>query len=244
MSNNIEIYVAAHKIAPFAHDPGYIPIHVGKANSQADLGLAGDDTGDNISSMNPYYCELTALYWLWKNSRADIKGLVHYRRYLAAKDKPVMVGATPVAASDDFTEFASGFDIIIPTPIKFINNKTDMPISNEQQYSDCTVGLDLALTREAIQQCTPEYVPYWDFVMRSNVCSICNIMIGRANVIDDYCEWLFRILFHVERWVPYRDYNTQEARVFGFLAERLMNVWIAMNRKSVRVAMRHIVMPE
>ena len=58
----------------------YCPLHVGKVISNKKFGIQGDDTGDNISEKNPLYCELTGIYWLWKNMTADYYGLMHYRR--------------------------------------------------------------------------------------------------------------------------------------------------------------------
>lgn len=74
-----EIYIATHKDYSFQQKK--IPIHVGKDLTDLNLGIIGDNTGDNISSLNPNFCELTALYWMWKNSSADYLGLIHYRRF-------------------------------------------------------------------------------------------------------------------------------------------------------------------
>ena len=78
-----EIYIATHKDYNFPQIAGYIPIHVGKDLTDLNLGIIGDNTGDNISSLNPNFCELTALYWMWKNSSADYLGLIHYRRFFS-----------------------------------------------------------------------------------------------------------------------------------------------------------------
>jgi hypothetical protein len=48
-------------------DDIFMPVQGGKAISDIDLGIQGDDTGENISAKNPYYAELTILYWAWKN---------------------------------------------------------------------------------------------------------------------------------------------------------------------------------
>ena len=78
----IEIAVAYHKNSKLVKNDCLLPIQAGKACSDIDLDMQGDDTGDNISAKNFGYAELTAIYWLWKNSKADIKGLFHYRRFL------------------------------------------------------------------------------------------------------------------------------------------------------------------
>jgi hypothetical protein len=81
--NKLVISIATHKSYEFPNDQNYLPIQVGKAISKDDLKLQGDDSGDNISSLNKYFCELTAHYWMWKNVKSDVYGLCHYRRYFS-----------------------------------------------------------------------------------------------------------------------------------------------------------------
>ena len=82
---SIKIIVAAHKKYWMPTDPVYLPVHVG-AEGKAPIGYMPDNTGDNISSKNPHFCELTGLYWAWKNLDADYLGLVHYRRYFTRRE--------------------------------------------------------------------------------------------------------------------------------------------------------------
>ena len=77
---NVKILVACHKPGVQVHNGVFLPIHVGKIRSNIDLGIVGDDSGDNISAKNNIYCEMTAVYWAWKNLDADYIGLCHYRR--------------------------------------------------------------------------------------------------------------------------------------------------------------------
>lgn len=86
---SVEIYIATHKEYEFPQIDGYIPIHVGKELSSKNLDIATDNVGNHISNLNTNFCELTALYWIWKNSKADIVGLVHYRRYFCNKTSDV-----------------------------------------------------------------------------------------------------------------------------------------------------------
>ena len=84
---NIKILVAHHKKSLLIKDDIYLPIHVGKEHSNIDLGIDGDNTGDNISTKNSIYCEMTAIYWGWKNLKSDYIGLCHYRRYFTFERK-------------------------------------------------------------------------------------------------------------------------------------------------------------
>ena len=90
--NGFKMYIVAHRPFDYLKSikdiPGYIPIHCGKSiyidTEQGYLPELGDNTGDNISWKNRYYCELTGLYWIWKNDKSqpdDIVGIEHYRRY-------------------------------------------------------------------------------------------------------------------------------------------------------------------
>ena len=80
---NIQIYVVSHSeedIKTTISNEIYTPLFVGR-NGKDNLGFLSDDQGDNISEKNPSYCELTGLYWMWKQSKEDIIGLCYYRSY-------------------------------------------------------------------------------------------------------------------------------------------------------------------
>ena len=76
-----KIIIAAHKQYRMPDDPVYVPVQVGAAcnkdadGNPVDLGFLKDNSGDNISAKNPHFCELTGLYWAWKNLEADHLGL-------------------------------------------------------------------------------------------------------------------------------------------------------------------------
>jgi hypothetical protein len=64
----------------------YIPVMAGNNSRPLNENYIGDDTGDSISDKNEYYSELTGLYWVWKNTKQDIVGSCHYRRYFIKKN--------------------------------------------------------------------------------------------------------------------------------------------------------------
>ena len=82
MQQKIKILIACHRQYPVPAEPCYLPVEVGAAlHPQPIPGFTPDNTGENISEKNTHYCELTALYWGWKNLDAACIGLVHYRRF-------------------------------------------------------------------------------------------------------------------------------------------------------------------
>lgn len=74
--NKLKILVACHKAVEVFENDVYVPIHVGKAlHPNLELGFISDNIGDNISMKNPFYSELTAQYWAWKNLDTEYVGL-------------------------------------------------------------------------------------------------------------------------------------------------------------------------
>ena len=235
------MYVAAHKPSEFPPDEGYFPIHVGKALTDVDLGIPGDDTFDNISTKNQTFCELTALYWIVKNSDADIVGLSHYRRYFAPKEKSISFSGVNIAASADFAEFQTGTDLVVSDPMGFLNDITKTQISVEENYFGTSIGYDLYLAREALRRLQPAYLDAFDFVMRNCQLIPFNMMVGKKAAFNECWNWMFPILFMLDDWIPSHTYNAYQKRVFGFLSERLHTVWVVHNRIKYRIAYRPVL---
>ena len=85
---DFKIFSVYHKPFLTPDLPFIIPIHAGKKLSSIELGYEGDDTGDNISLLNASLCELTVLYYIWKNKdkhQFTHWGLCHYRRYFISR---------------------------------------------------------------------------------------------------------------------------------------------------------------
>ena len=83
-NSNIKIFISCHKECTLLKNKYIYPIQVGSALADKRFpDMLHDDVGDNISSLNPMYCELTAQYWAWKNVDADYYGFMHYRRYFS-----------------------------------------------------------------------------------------------------------------------------------------------------------------
>ena len=83
----------------------YIPIRCGAVFDKRDnVTMLGDDTGDNISEKRVSFCELTVLYWFWKNVKADYVGLCHYRRFLSFSSKKLKEVGLKLGSLDDMSD--------------------------------------------------------------------------------------------------------------------------------------------
>ena len=114
---DIKIIIATHKQYFMPSDDMYLPLHVGKLGKE-ELGYQGDDTGDNISAKNPNYCELTGLYWAWKNLPNDYLGLIHYRRFFSVKNRAERKKnplETLYLTHEEASQLLSQYDVIVPS---------------------------------------------------------------------------------------------------------------------------------
>ncbi|MBA0178566.1 DUF4422 domain-containing protein [Pectobacterium carotovorum] len=232
----ISIYVATHKNYAFPKDKGYIPLHVGKEKSTTVLPYIGDNTNDSISIFNESFCELTGLYWLWKNVDSPIVGLVHYRRYFSYKKKIRNIYFHAIASSSDFNEFKNGCDIILPK-----KSPLGEGLTVKEQYSFIHHEKDIEIIRDIIIQRHNDYLSAFDKVMLGKEMFSCNMFISKNIVMKEYSSWLFDILFEAKEKIDILEYDKYQKRVFGFISERLFNVWIEKNKKNLKVAYRDIV---
>lgn len=219
------IYVVTHKQVDICENNGFVPIAVGGADLHYQNGLS-DNSGENISNKNPNYCELTALYWIWKNRLdEEYSGLCHYRRYFYRTifhQKPMTY--------DMCQSYMKHYDVILPYPKAWIGQTVaGWYIYDEGRQSE------LDLLREVVLEKYPEYLESYDETMNSYEAFYYNMFFMPTNLLNNYCSWLFDILFEVEKRINLDGYTKKQARIFGYLSERLFNVWINYNKKSVRV---------
>ncbi len=180
---NIKVIIATHKKYRMPDDPMYLPVQVGSEGKE-DLGYQRDNVGENISTLNPYFCELTGLYWAWKNLDADYVGLAHYRRHFKGQQK----------AKDPFDEVLT-------------LKETDALF-------------------EIIAKKHPDYLAAFDKHMQERSQHAFNMFIMKKDKFDEYCTWMFDIIFDLYDEFKNVDYNAFHARFPGRISERLLDVWL------------------
>ncbi len=234
---NATFYTAYHAAAPLIQSASVKPIHVGRACADAPLpDMIGDDTGTHISERNSAYCELTAMYWAWKNDTTSTHlGLFHYRRLLDVENtNPAQVETfVPRFECDNWLphleswlEDNADIDMIVP-------RVHTMGRSMRENYITAHHPQDWDLTREIIAQQHPQDVAVFDSVAKGVRIHLGNMFLMRRPLFERYCAWLFGILEALEaRDVDRQFYSPTQNRYLGYVAERLMTVWIEKLRRE------------
>lgn len=245
---HIKIFVSAHKPSTFPDGASIIPIQVGAQNAGTLFeDTLHDNEGNNISTQNPMYCELTAQYWAWKNADADYYGFCHYRRYFDFTNTPhqendygeimdSFIDAQSIAeyGLDDasIALAVDGYDVIT-SPLNdvrriggFRNLKDHWDADSHLRLKDLRHMYDVLIKRH------PDYTIDADAVLNGREAAFCNMFIMRKAIFNEYCEWLFPLL---DEFVVGWDHSTvdmQTLRTPGHLSERLLNIFIAHKQRT------------
>lgn len=246
---NAKIIIATHKKYRMPDDPLYLPLHVGAEGKKdadgnpLDLGYVKDNTGDNISEKNSEYCELTGLYWAWKNLDADYLGMVHYRRYfgsdkikvsplngvLASVQNKVHLEKIPakdpfdcILTSEEFFPMLDSYDVFVPRKRNYYIETI------YSHYSHTHYEEHLIETRRILLSKYPEYVEGYDKVLNARKAHMFNMCIMRRDLMERYCAWLFSVLFELEKRTAKKNANLSvfQSRFYGRVSEILFNVWL------------------
>ena len=223
----VTVYVVTHKpvdLTPLKLDSCYRLIRVGPYAKETAEGIAADNTGDNISEKNPNYCELTAHYWMWKNDDSDVIGLCHYRRYLTTN--ALSEDPSGILNQEEIMKALEDHDVILP--YRPAARRTVKEI-----YLDFGFEKDLDTLRAVIAEKYPDYVAEYDALMARHSNYPANMLICSKALFNEYSAWLFDILFEVERRSDLTGYTPQQARIYGFMSERLLEVWV--KHKHLRI---------
>lgn len=219
---DIKVIVAAHLQYRMPSDGIYVPVLAG-AEGKADTpeGYLRDDGGDNISSKNKSYCELTCLYWAWKNTLSDYLGLVHYRRHFRGRGRGDKF--SKILTGEEAAALLAQADVLVPKKRHYYIE------TNYSQYVHAHHAEGLLAAEAAIKKLCPEYMPSYNKVMAERSGHKFNMFIMSRPLAESYCGWLFSVLGEAEKNIDISGWSAREQRVFGYLAERLLDVWLDHN---------------
>lgn len=235
---SVKIIIATHKKYEMPKDDMYLPLHVGaegkvdENNRPLDLGYQKDNTGENISELNASYCELTGLYWAWKNLDEDFIGLSHYRRHFCIKK-----------SKRDFENVLSYKEIepYLDSIRAFVPQKRKYYIESlYSHYAHTHYAEHLDVVREIIQKDYPSYLKSFDKIVKQTSGYMFNMMIMQRDLLDDYCTWLFDILFKAGEKINVGNENAFQGRFYGRISEIIFNVWLDEQIQSGKLKINEI----
>lgn len=238
MKYTVKIIIATHKKYQMPQDQLYIPLHVGAegkidtCGNVLDFGYLKDNTGDNISELNFSFCELTGLYWARKNLDFDYIGLAHYRRHFSLKNKR---GYNNILTYKELEPFLGKIEIFLPQKRRYYIETL------YSHYKHTHYAGQLDETRKIIAEKYPEYLECYDEVLKHTYGYMFNMMIMSKNLLNDYCEWLFNILFELNKRVDTLELDDFQKRFPGRISEIIFNVWIAQKIRSGQVKKEQIM---
>lgn len=199
-----------------------LPVQVGASLTDVRLGVVTDNTGENISDRNPNYCELTALYWLWKNKlegavpdNAEYYGLYHYRRSLDITD------------DDLFRLKVNDVDAVLPFPTL---HEPDCSEHHTRYVSES----DWQAMGKALAELHPEYARAMPRLFAQPYFYNCNLILAKRQVLADYCAWLFPVLARVEELSVPKGCQRAD-RYIGYLGENLMTLYFLYHGQSLNI---------
>lgn len=205
--DKLKILIACHKKTAVYADDVYTPIQVGKAlHPDLDLGYICDNTGDNISSKNASYCELTAQYWGWKNIDCEYIGLAHYRRFFE-----------PKFTADNVEQLLGEGDVILGKPFHF-------GCSIDQFWMSKLIPEDVTILYLILKKYYPMDFLHAEKYLTGNLFYPCNMFVCKKELFDAFAQWQFDVLGKVEQVLPLSNYS-REHRIFGYMAEALLPIY-------------------
>lgn len=226
---SLKIIVATHKKYRMPKDKMYLPVHVGAEGKKdengntLELGYQKDNVGENISYLNPSFCELTGLYWAWKNLKEDYIGLVHYRRHFSITKKR---GFENVLTYDEISPYLGKIKVFVPNKRKYYIETL------YSHYEHTHYSNQLDETRKIISEKYPDYLKCYDKVLKHRYGYMFNMMIMEKNLLNEYCSWLFDILFSLKKRIDMPELSSFQARYYGRISEIIFNVWLEKKVES------------
>lgn len=235
-------------------DSFYRPVLCGQSPAAPDSAFVRDDTGENISAKNEFYSELTGIYWVWKNTRQDITGICHYRRYFTVfpepwyyrlkyfithplkrqfKKNPLIYTnhlkkyTSWILSSEQAKELLSEYDMVLPRARIF-------RYSVQEHYRKYHSIGDFAIIEDVLSDKYPEMKAAWQQVIQGNTLYANNMFLAKDELYQEFMAWWFDVLFEFEERCKLENYEGYQKRILGFVAERLLTLWVAYKKPKVK----------
>ena len=276
MEKKCKILVIYHKPATLIKSEIFIPIQVGKdimlekskdgkLSSKnrvwMEKNLIGDNTGDNISKLNRYFNEMSAIYWAWKHQidigNPEYIGFMHYRRHFIFSEQNYSKFTwLPKSKVYSYEFIDKKYEKMLDS--KYVNNLINQydiiashtynanNLDDGHWYRNCKERFaEVAKTspkwyemmEDIIYKNYPEYSNELKYLGNEPNHYLCNMFVMKKELFDKYCEFTFDVLFKIYNEFKFEKNDMWQTRAIGFLAEFLTSIFISAykNKNSDKV---------
>lgn len=224
MGKRVKVIIAAHKKYQMPTDEMYLPVHLGAAGKES-IGYQRDDEGDNISNLNPCFCELTGMYWAWKNLDSDYIGLAHYRRHFSSNLYSDDIWQNVLKKKDIEADLGK-IKVFVPSKRRYWIET----LYSHYEHTHHIYQLDE--TRKIVEEQCPEYIESFDRACKRRWGYMFNMTIMEKGLFNQYCSWLFDILFELRKRLGEDGLSPFHSRYYGRVSEIIFNVWLDMKTRD------------
>lgn len=267
-SETIKLLVCYKNKSEIINSDLCVPIQTGRAIAKETFpGMIGDDTGENISCKNELYSELTAYYWAWKNrhqlGNPNYIGFMHYRRHFIFNE------SSPLLELRVDNKFKRGYSCVpvetfYPSYVDDIGLDLSY-VKNSLRKSDfiCAKGSDVSYIPaksacdeyllnvktsrredydnlvEVLLKHHPEYANAVFKFSHGTIKHFYNMFVMKWELFEEYCSFLFPILFEVEPKINIQNRCREGYRVMGYLAEIMLSMFI-FKKKEEKLAIKEL----
>ena len=203
---------------PVSFPAGCVTVQAGTALGAAMATDFHDNEGENISDRNGCYDELTVTYWAWKNSKAAVKGIAHYRRCLM------------ITAAEREALLEGSLDVLLPLPFLCWPDAS-------MQYGRYNSPRAVAAMLEALEKLYGSGErSRAEEVLQGDILYNYNMLIARAGAFDAYCNWMFLVLEQVEKICAPEIKAIHHSRICGHLGELLLTIYMLTYGQKLKIA--------
>jgi len=254
----IKILIAhCNRRCPALHTDILSSIQVGSAlASQLFPDMLHDNDGENISIHNPKYCELTAVYWAWKNQdklgNPDYIGLMHDRRHFLFNPQlpipntqvtwldhssvymfpPICNKYLSYLTDDSIRSYFPTNDIMILKPY---DNENRIPNGNMRDrflIGEGVTGNLFDMWVETVRELFPDYIPELEAFTKGHIEHLCSMSIMRKDLFEQYCQFQFAVLGTLDKQIDSSNFSKPKKRFLGYLGEFMLSLFIMKLRNT------------
>lgn len=174
--------------------------------------------GDNIDFLNPWYCELTGLYYLWKHVDDEIVGLEHYRRYFVNSKNKLL-------SETEIKKLLETNDIIA---YKYIGSNGITAMSKSKKGKELAMALAIVYDKYG-----ENIASFFKSKLAGSYTFENNMFIGKKSILNDYFSFIFSILEEFDKYHKFKI-----PRIDGYIAEYFFGPWLEYNKLKIATPKR------